>query len=128
MWNEQKQIAYVEFCLSEGSYSRTLLFNHPNWMGSYKGEMTLVDGKQRLEAVRKFLRNELPIFGGNLLNDFDDPKRLLRTGGAQFEFGVNVLKTRKEILTWYLQINTGGVVHTQDELDKVRGMLEKEQS
>ena len=95
-------------------------------MGSYAGEMTLVDGKQRLEAVRKFVRNELPVFGGTLLNDFDNPKKLLRSNGAQFEFGVNVLKTRKEILTWYLQINTGGVVHTKAELDKVRGMLGEE--
>ena len=126
VWDEAKQIAYIEFCLQEGSYSRTILFNHPNWQGSYRGEMVLVDGKQRIEAVRKFLRNELPVFGGNRLSDFDDPKRLLRSNGAYLAFGVNTLQTRQEILTWYLQINTGGVVHTQQELDKVRSMLKEE--
>ena len=127
VWTEDKQIAYVEFCLRNGTGSRTILFNHPGWNDDYRGEMVLVDGKQRLEAVRKFIRNELPIFGGNRLNDFDDPKALLRSSGANFSFSVNSLQTRREVLEWYLQINSGGVVHTKDELDKVEAMLEKEQ-
>ncbi len=126
VWTEDKQIAYVEYCLQEGMGSRTILFNHPNWQGSYKGEMVLVDGKQRLEAVRKFLRNELPIFNGNYLKDFDDIPRLFRSNGANFVFSVNNLKTRKEVLEWYLQLNTGGVVHTKEEIDKVKELLKKE--
>jgi len=126
VWTEQKQIEFVEFCLREGQSSRVILFNHPNWMNSFKGEMVLVDGKQRLEAVRKFVRNELPIFGGNYLNDFDNPKYLLRSSGARLNFSINNLKTRKEILTWYLQLNTGGVVHTDEEINKVKRLLAKE--
>ena len=126
VWTEDKQIAFVEFCLREGQYSRTILFNHPGWNDDYAGEMVLVDGKQRLEAVRKFMRNELPIFGGNRLNDFDDPRRLLRTNGAHLLFGINTLQTRREILEWYLQINTGGVVHTAEEIAKVERMLVSE--
>jgi hypothetical protein len=103
-----------------------ILFNHPNWQGSYKGLMVLVDGKQRLEAVRKFVRNELPVFGGNYLHDFDDPKLLLRDMNCSLLFGVNNLKTRKEVLQWYLQLNTGGVVHTQEEIEKVKNLLAKE--
>ena len=126
VWSEDKQIAFIEFCLKGGQSSRTILFNHPNWQGSYEGLMVLVDGKQRLEAARKFVRNELPIFGGNCLQDFDDPAKLLRSSGAEFEFRINNLKTRRMVLEWYLQLNTGGVVHTTDELDKVRKLLEKE--
>jgi len=128
VWTEDKQIAYVEFCLKGGAGSRTLLFNHPNWMGNYKGEMVLVDGKQRLESAMKFLRNELPVFGGNCLNDFDDPRRLLRNNSASFVLKVNNLKTRKEILQWYLDINTGGVVHTNEEIGKVKKLLDEERS
>ena len=128
VWTEDKQIAYVEFCLRDGQGSRTLLFNHPNWQGSYVGELVLVDGKQRLEAVRKFMRNELPVFGGNYLNDFDDPKFLLRSGGCYFEFSVNTLKTRREVLEWYLQLNSGGVVHSKQEIDKVQNMLDNEKA
>lgn len=121
VWMLDKQIAYVEYCLQEGQYSRLLLFNHPNWMGTWEGEMTLVDGKQRLEAVRRFIRNELPVFGGHYLKDFDDPKQLLRRG--YFDCGINMLKTRRELLEWYLQLNRGGVVHTDEEIAKVEAML-----
>jgi hypothetical protein len=125
VWSDDKQIAYVEFCLKGGESSRDILFNSPNWMSTYKGEMVLVDGKQRLEAVRKFIRNELPIFGGNYLNDFDDPRLLLRRD-AYFIFKVNTLKTKKEVLQWYLDLNTGGVVHTEEEINKVKKLLKKE--
>ena len=126
VWSEDKQIAYIEFCLRGGESSREILFNHPNWQGSYKGQMVLVDGKQRLEAVRKFLRNELPVFNGNFINDFEDKEIMLRSSNTQFVFKVNNLKTRKQVLQWYLDINTGGVVHTSEEIEKVKKLLEEE--
>jgi hypothetical protein len=124
VWTEDKQIAFVEYCLRGGEASRELLFNHPNWMASFEGTMVLVDGKQRLEAVRKFIRNELPVFDGTFLNDFDKPDVLLRK--CDLIFRVNNLKTRREVLTWYLQLNTGGVVHTDEEIAKVQALLDAE--
>jgi len=126
VWSEDKQIAYVEFCLKGGDSSRDILFNHPNWQGSYKGQMVLVDGKQRLEAVRKFLRNELPVFG-HTIDEFEDKAIMLRSSNTDFIFKVNNLKTRKEVLQWYLDLNSGGVVHTSEEIEKVRRLLEQEQ-
>jgi len=126
VWSEDKQIAYVEFCLKGGDSSRDILFNHPNWQGSYKGQMVLVDGKQRLEAVRKFLRNELPVFG-HTIDEFEDKDIMLRSFNTNFVFKINNLKTRKQVLQWYLDLNTGGVVHTSEEIEKVRKLLEKEQ-
>ena len=126
VWSENKQIAFVEYCLKGGLGSKDILFNHPNWQGSFEGEIVLVDGKQRLEAVRKFIRNELPVFDGHCLNDFEDKDRLLRMNGANFIFKINNLKTRKEVLQWYLDLNTGGVVHTNEEIKKVQQLLEQE--
>lgn len=123
VWDEAKQRRYVEYILRGGKSSTDIYFNHSNWMNSFKGPMYLVDGKQRLEAVRKFMRNELPIFGNNKLNDFEDN---LPVFSVYFRFHINDLKTYPEILQWYLDLNDGGVVHTQEELDKVRLMLEKE--
>jgi hypothetical protein len=125
VWSEEKQISYVEFCLRGGQSARDILFNHPNWQGSYIGQMVLVDGKQRLEAVRKFLRNELPVFG-HTIDEYEDKVIMLRSSNANFIFKVNNLKTRKEVLQWYLDINTGGVVHTEKEIEKVKKLLEKE--
>lgn len=126
VWTEPQQIAYVEFCLKGGQSSRDILFNQPGWGDNYHGTMVLIDGKQRLEAVRKFVRNELPIFDGHYLKDFEDWKILLRSNYAYFNFKINNLPTRKEELEWYLQLNTGGVVHTDEEIMKVKKLLEAE--
>ena len=126
VWSEQKQIEFVEYCLMGGESSRIIMFNHPNWQASYEGEMVLVDGKQRLEAVRKFLRNELPIFDGHFFGDFEDKKVLLRDSDAYFIFKVFKLQTNKDVMEFYLKLNSGGVVHTQEELDKVKKMIAME--
>ena len=131
VWTEAQQIRYVEFILRGGNSGKDLYFNCVGWQMDYEGPYVLVDGKQRLEAVRKFMRNELPVFNsgflGNkeplLLKDFSDKPRIMDT---YFNWHVNNLKTRKEVLQWYLDLNAGGIAHTEQELDKVRKLLELE--
>lgn len=124
VWDESKQRAYVEFVLRGGRSSRVIYFNAPGWNGrGPSGTMQLVDGKQRLEAVRQFISNALPIFGGSMFSDFTDRIRLVN---HDFIFCVNDLATRREVLQWYLDLNTGGVVHTSKEIKKVKALLAKE--
>lgn len=123
VWTEEKQIKYVEYQLRGGISSKDIYFNHPGWNTNYEGTLELVDGKQRLEAVRKFMRNKLPIFNGHYLKDFTG---YMRSHIAGFKININDLKTRKEVLQWYLDLNEGGVVHTKEELDKVKQLLAKE--
>lgn len=125
VWTEDKQIRYVEFIMRGGKSSRDIYFNHRGWFKDWKGPMYLVDGKQRLEAVRKFMRNELPVFDGHFKKDFEDKVPTMR---YDFIFHVNDLQTYEEVLTWYLDLNSGGVVHKESELNKVRLLLEQEQT
>lgn len=128
VWSEDKRIAYVEYILKGGQHNRHIIFNHPGWRNSFEGQMTLVDGKQRLESTRRFLNNELPVFNGVYRKDFT------RRGTSNtsiphefsFKFHVNDLTTRKELLQFYLDLNTGGVVHTDDEISRVKELLRKE--
>lgn len=123
VWDDEKRIAYVEFILRGGKSSRDLYFNCANYTGSgIEGAMELVDGKQRLEAVRKYLRSEIPAFG--VL--YKDMEGTLRITGPSFKIHVNDLQTRAEVLQWYLDLNTGGVVHSKDEINRVKALLEKE--
>jgi hypothetical protein len=122
VWDEKHQIAYVEYKLKGGNGSNMLLFNCPGWMDDFRGPYLLVDGKQRIEAVRKFLRDELVVFNKYKISDFEDYLGMY----PDFLWCVNNLETRKQVLQWYLEINTGGVVHTEEELNKVRKLLEKE--
>ena len=123
VWTKDKQVKYVEFILRGGTSSRDIYWNHPGWMTHFKGEMVLVDGKQRMEAVRAFLRDEIEAFGSKY-SEYTDRIQPLST---DFVFHINNLKTRAEVLQWYLDLNSGGVVHTEEELNRVRDLLAKEQ-
>lgn len=122
VWTEENQIKYVEFILKGGNSSKDIQLNCKGWRTTYDGPMELVDGKQRLEAVRKFLRNELTIFGKHKFKDYIDglPPH------ASFMFHVNDLATRKDVIQWYLDMNTGGVIHSNDEINRVKKILAKE--
>jgi hypothetical protein len=125
VWTEAQQVAYVEYLFRGGVSSREILWNCPAFNLSNRNlskDMCLVDGKQRLEAMRKFMRNELQTQWGKR-EDFD--KSCFRfTNGLTFT--INDLPTRAMMLQWYLEINSGGVVHTEDELQLVRDLLKAE--
>jgi len=122
VWSESQQIRYIEFVLQGGHSSKVIYWNHPGWMKSWNGDMVLVDGKQRLSAVLRFLDDEIPAFG-SLRSEYSDSMRIVH---AEFRMNVNDLKTRAEVLQWYLDLNAGGVVHTSAELNKVRMFLDIE--
>lgn len=131
VWTQEQQSRYVEFILRGGNSGKDLYFNCKGWnYGLTEGPYVIVDGKQRLEAVRKFLRNELSVFANGLCgnskpmykNDFELTGMRMQLG---FKWHVNDLNTEAEVLQWYLDINSGGVVHTEEELNKVRKMLIK---
>ena len=123
VWTEEQQVAYVEFMVSGGMGSNEIYFNDPNFHGSddEKPEDTrvIVDGKQRLTAALRYLQGEIPAFG-RYADEYE--------GSPQCEFilRVNNLKTDAEVYQWYLELNTTGTPHTEEELDKVQKMLEEE--
>jgi hypothetical protein len=121
VWTEAQQIAYVEFSLRGGKGSQELKFNCIGWLDDYRGPFVLVDGKQRLTAVLKFINNDLPAFG----TYYKDFVGVLKDC-YEFIVCVNNLHTRKEVLQWYLELNSGGVVHTEEELKRVQKLLELE--
>lgn len=123
VWTESQQIAWMEFILRGGKTSRVLYFNCAGWFNNWKGPFVIVDGKQRLEAVRRFLQNEIPVFG-SYRSDFTDTLRIVQT----LKLNVNDLKTRSEVLSWYLQFNTGGTPHEENEIDRVRELLRQEEA
>lgn len=123
VWTPEQQTRYMEFILRGGNSSKDFYFNCPGWQGSYDGPFELVDGKQRLAACLGFMTGTIPIFGGRYIADFaDEPFNVMLC------FHVNNLKTRREVLQWYLDINSGGIAHTSDELDKVRKLLDQEKT
>jgi len=125
VWTEYQQSSYVEWILRGGFSGKDIFFNKPDWMKFNLKDtpLILVDGLQRLTAALKFLHNEILVFGGYRLSDFEDKMPWV---DIAFNFHINNLKTRIEVLQWYLDFNSGGTLHTVGELDKVRELLKKE--
>jgi hypothetical protein len=121
VWTETQARLYVEHILKGGSSGKDILFNCPEWHLGSRDNFVLVDGKQRLEAFRLFFADQLYVFG-HLASEFEGRPRIY----TSLKFHVNDLKTRTEVLQWYLDFNTGGTVHTPQEIARVRGLLEAE--
>lgn len=119
IWTYEQQQSYVEFLLSGGRSAKIIYFNCIGWRLDPQGPIQCVDGLQRLTAVCRFLDDDLGIFGGHRLSDFED--KIPFDIGLQFN--INELPTRKDVLKWYLQMNSGGTPHTTGELDRVYHLL-----
>lgn len=121
VWTEAQQKAYVEYFLRGGRPARVVYINFPSWHNkSAYDDRVLVDGKQRIQAWRRFIDGEFKIFGSKF-SEYTDSLRLNQT----MKLNVNDLQTRAEVLQWYLDFNSGGTVHTDKELSKVRKLLAK---
>ena len=135
VWNMQQRVAYMEFFLRGGKTARVIYFNSPTFCNANLTEerkagrcdlpdtIVCVDGLQRLTTLLMFLDNKVSVFG-HYLSEFEDAKDLGKIK-YDIEFCINGLLTRKELLTWYLEMNSGGVVHSSEELQRVYMLLKQ---
>lgn len=125
VWTEEQQIAWLEYHLRGSRSGNTIYLNNPfciNVIGPKQGEYkdyVCVDGLQRITAVQKFIYNEIKVFG-SYYKEFEDSLRLLPN---MMILNVNNLKTRKEVLQWYIDMNSGGTPHDDNEIEKVKRMI-----
>jgi len=138
VWSTQQQSAYIEHVLRGGKDKLDIYFNDPDWNQDapteYKDKV-IVDGKQRLNAFINFGNNELPVFEPPVFGDyyaqniFKTPKHkglIVESHRFSFKIFIGCMPTRADVLKWYLQINSGGVVHTTEEIERVKKLLENE--
>lgn len=124
VWNDKQRIAFIEFFLRGGKTGRVIYLNNPDWHFANEQEyhdFVIVDGKQRLEAWRKFIHNEIKVFG-SYYREYTDSIRLVNT----MKVHVNDLRTKADVLQWYIDFNSGGVVHSDKEIARVKRLLKKE--
>ena len=120
VWTEKQQVAYVEYKIAGGPGADIIYFNCTGWMDDFSGPFVCVDGLQRITAIQRFVDEEIKAYN-YFINEYEDKKNLLRKNNIKFK--VNNLKTSKEVLSWYLEMNLQGTPHTTEELNKVRDML-----
>ena len=127
VWTKGQQERWITHIFRGGETGRRIFLNMPGWQGDDSGVLELIDGKQRIEAIRAFMNNEIKAFGKTYaeLTPNKIAHRYLMSRN-HIQINVNTLRTRAEVLTWYLQMNDGGTPHTFSELLKVKDMLRKE--
>lgn len=125
VWTESQQIAWLEYHLRGGKSGNTIYLNYPFW-GSYREpkfneyqDYVCVDGLQRITAAQRFIHNEIKVFG-SYYNEFEDNMRVL---SQMMVVNVNNLKTEKEVLQWYVEMNAGGTPHSNEEIERVKKMI-----
>ena len=123
VWTPAQQTAYVEYMLRGGESGRDLYFNFSVDNNSDKKRAEIVDGKPRLTAARCFMADQLPAFGCTL-SQFEDR---FPTTDVRFRININDLKTKAEIIQWYLDLNFAGTPHTEEEREQVKQLLVKYQ-
>ncbi len=125
VWEEYQQIAFIESILKGGAKNaRVIYLNNPNWIKYHDRlyrDFVCVDGLQRYTAIKRFINNEIKVFGC-YYNEFEDRLRMKH----DMKININDLPTRKDVLQWYIEHNSGGTVHTEEEINRVKTLLEKE--
>jgi hypothetical protein len=100
---------------------RNIVYEDIEWQGN--NLYCCVDGLQRITAAKRFMNNEIPAYG-YYLDQFED--KLPRQ--ARFVVHYGDIDHYPDLLQWYLELNSTGVPHTQEELNRVRNLLESVKS
>lgn len=126
VWTEEQQVKFVEFILQGGKTGRDIYLNNPDWHNPNREtdyhDFVCVDGLQRITAIRRFLRDEIKVFG-HFYSEFEGRTDIIR---HNMVLHVNSLNTKKDVLTWYVQMNNGGTPHSEEEIKRVQKMIEGE--
>ena len=122
VWSVDQQVEFVEHVLMGGPGGRDLFFNCPGFSNGDRDDFVLVDGKQRITAMIDFLYGKIAAFG-HMICDFEGRKDFSR---YWFNIHINELPTKADVLRWYIEMNSGGVVHSKEEIERVQKMLEEE--
>ena len=128
VWTQTHQEKFLGFFLEGGEppalYIRGL--EYENTSDSQKG-FEVIDGKQRVTALIRWWNNEIPalLISGRQVwkSEFDDTE-LRQLNNFRIR-SVHLVGTDREIMEVYLRLNGSGIVHTNEELDKVRKLIEK---
>ncbi|MAG64969.1 MAG: hypothetical protein CMK74_03735 [Pseudomonadales bacterium] len=130
VWTDE-QVAFIQNCLRNVVSSAGLLiqFNCASWddfegasiQGLPRG-LQCVDGLQRYTAITRFMKGEIRPFGLEV-SQFQGTQ--YNPNNRKLRLAIHAIPTKEALLKLYLDLNSGGTVHSNEELERVRQMLEE---
>ena len=127
VWTPEQQSKFVGALIEDNTQINPVILNDVS--GTDLSETEVVDGKQRITAIMAWIEgkfNALCPCGDEVSCESLDETEKRGLGMATSMHWKFVALNRKEVMQYYLRLNCGGTIHTQEELDRVRGMLEVE--
>lgn len=119
VWTDKQKKDYVEYMIRLGSdqtiSGKQFYFNHPGWMRDWKGNMEIVDGKQRLSALLDWIDGKFGIFDEDIHYDKEHGRIV---SGITLSFNIATMKSKKDVVDWYIAMNTGGTMHTSEDVQR----------
>lgn len=128
VWTVSQQIAFIEGMLrgTVGNSQMIITLNcpfHANELDPNQdiSGYCIIDGLQRVTAILDFIDGKFKVFNKYSAKDLDGSKFSLRRKNIKVQiFGF----TRKvDLLKYYIDINSGGTVHSDDEINRVKDMI-----
>lgn len=131
VWSREQQIKYVEAFVSNilSEQQRTITLNCPDFKGGVKAVdsdlqgFVIIDGLQRYTASVDFCKGKFKIFGKYSYEDLLLSRFSLKR--KTFKVQVYSYQYKKDLLKHYLLFNAGGVVHSNEEINRVKKMLDE---
>ena len=124
VWTLEDKQRLIESVMLERNIDSFIFVKYP--FEKYKGRNEILDGKQRLNALVEFYTSQYP-YKGRFYHQLSarDRNRFesLRITYGQMD---GERMSRAELLSMFLETNTGGVPQTEEHLEKVRTLLEAE--
>lgn len=125
VWTDDQCAKFMGFLAEGGTPPPIWIQRWPD----YGDTDELLDGLQRVTAVRRFYLHEVPMEltdGTRMyLKDFSeaDQKMLTGNGGPILTLKYVKYENRADVLRFYIRLNRGGTVHSDAEIDRVKALL-----
>lgn len=128
VWTMEQQQNFIGFLL-EGGVSHPVIINQGENFGGVDGEGSteVLDGKQRISACMDFTNKEIgaKLTDGRVIQFDELDTYSLRMLRMQIGMTFRVVGlSRVEALRWYLKLNRGGTVHSNEEINRVQLLLD----
>lgn len=129
VWTLEQQITFIEDFVAGKlpEHIKRVLFNsiyddENTADEQVRGKMLCIDGLQRLTACLDFINGKFNIYNGRV-----NYQHLLETGVIHrakylLSFDFYEIKSYKELLQLYIDLNSRGTVHSADEIERVQQM------
>lgn len=131
VWSLNQQISFIEAIVRNvvPKSLMTITLNCPEFDDSYKGNgdisgFCIIDGLQRVTAIQDFVDGKFKIFNDQFgYNDFDMSSFSFKRHAVRVQ--IFHFHKKADLLKYYIAINSGGVVHSDDEINRVKEMLKE---